>query len=298
MGVAGIELGIVFFFEAKVPRNNLLSRKDAKLAILTAVREATGYLWWQKLAALWNPGSHRKRQENLVAGVRLPVEMIQTMEGDPRVSKPRLPKAYTDEQLVFLRSHINGFETRTRGHVRGDAKKFALDRASEFLVRFGLPPDLQGVDEAEPRFREVGASVSRLRPLTLPSANIQLVQEYRRAREAEARGSHAAQEALRQRCASCPARLAGAHRLRQRRPRRAASRGVQPSRRPLPRPLMHPPVQVRTRTHARTRMSPNSSHSHSNPSQAHPASSSSSPFKRPCPSRCRSPRRPRRSRSI
>lgn len=81
--------------------------------------------------------------------------MIQTMDGDPRVSKPRLPKAYTEEQLVFLRSHISGFETRTRGHVRGDAKKFALDRASEFLVRFGLPPDLQGVDEAEPRFREV-----------------------------------------------------------------------------------------------------------------------------------------------
>ncbi|KAH0835883.1 hypothetical protein J3R83DRAFT_9763 [Lanmaoa asiatica] len=76
------------------------------------------------------------------------------MVGDPRVSKPRLPKAYTEEQLVFLRSHISGFETRTRGHVRGDAKKFALDRASEFLVRFGLPPDLQEVDEAEPRFRE------------------------------------------------------------------------------------------------------------------------------------------------
>ncbi|KAG9313584.1 hypothetical protein JVU11DRAFT_5914 [Chiua virens] len=75
------------------------------------------------------------------------------MESDPR-GKPRLPKAYTEEQLAFLRSHINGFETRTRGHVRGDAKKFALDRASEFLVRFGLPPDLQGVDEAEPRFRE------------------------------------------------------------------------------------------------------------------------------------------------
>jgi len=81
-------------------------------------------------------------------------EMIQTMEGDPRMSKPRLPKAYTEDQLAFLRSHIGGFETRTRGHVRGDAKKFALDRANEFLARFGLPPDLQGVDEAEPRFRE------------------------------------------------------------------------------------------------------------------------------------------------
>ncbi|KAF9239838.1 hypothetical protein BU15DRAFT_74373 [Melanogaster broomeanus] len=76
------------------------------------------------------------------------------MDCDPRVSKPRLPKPYTEEQLLFLRSHISGFETRTRGHVRGDAKKFALDRANEFLVRFGLPQDLQGVEEAEPRFRE------------------------------------------------------------------------------------------------------------------------------------------------
>lgn len=82
-----------------------------------------------------------------------------TMTSDPRVSKPRLPKAYTDEQLIFLRSHISGFETRTRGHVRGDAKKFALDRANEFLVRFGMPEDLQGTDEAEVRFREVRVDV-------------------------------------------------------------------------------------------------------------------------------------------
>ncbi|KIK25949.1 hypothetical protein PISMIDRAFT_314673 [Pisolithus microcarpus 441] len=77
------------------------------------------------------------------------------MDNDLRVSKPRLPKAYTDEQLVFLRSHISGFETRTRGHVRGDAKKFALERANDFLARFGLPEELQGIEDAEPRFREV-----------------------------------------------------------------------------------------------------------------------------------------------
>ncbi|KIK93417.1 hypothetical protein PAXRUDRAFT_515852 [Paxillus rubicundulus Ve08.2h10] len=79
---------------------------------------------------------------------------MRAMDSDPRVSKPRLPKPYTEEQLSFLRSHISGFETRTRGHVRGDAKKFALDRANDFLLRFGLPLDLQGVEEAEPRFRE------------------------------------------------------------------------------------------------------------------------------------------------
>ncbi|KAG1745289.1 hypothetical protein EDB19DRAFT_482593 [Suillus lakei] len=71
-----------------------------------------------------------------------------------RTGKPNLPKAYTDEQLIFLRSHISGFETRTCGRTRGDAKKFALERANEFLVRFGMPEDLQDVDEAEPRFRE------------------------------------------------------------------------------------------------------------------------------------------------
>jgi len=160
------------------------------------------YSWLQVGARRWESGNFPEKARDPCGWGEATFEMIQTMEGDPRVSKPRLPKAYTDEQLVFLRSHINGFETRTRGHVRGDAKKFALDRASEFLVRFGLPPDLQGVDEAEPRFREVGASVSRLRhwQLTLPSANIQLVQEHGRAREAEARGSHAAQEALGQRC--------------------------------------------------------------------------------------------------
>ncbi|KAI6044023.1 hypothetical protein EDC04DRAFT_502899 [Pisolithus marmoratus] len=76
------------------------------------------------------------------------------MDNDLRVSKPRLPKVYTDEQLVFLRSHISGFETRTRGHVRGDAKKFALERANDFLARFGLPEELQGIEDAEPRFRE------------------------------------------------------------------------------------------------------------------------------------------------
>ncbi|KAI6116241.1 hypothetical protein F5141DRAFT_1102027 [Pisolithus sp. B1] len=53
------------------------------------------------------------------------------MDNDLRVSKPRLPKAYTDEQL-----------------------KFALERANDFLARFGLPEELQGIEDAEPRFRE------------------------------------------------------------------------------------------------------------------------------------------------
>lgn len=38
--------------------------------------------------------------------------------------------------------------------MRGDAKKFALERAAEFISTFGLPDELDGVTEPEPRFRE------------------------------------------------------------------------------------------------------------------------------------------------
>ncbi|KAL0959654.1 hypothetical protein HGRIS_011354 [Hohenbuehelia grisea] len=75
------------------------------------------------------------------------------MSSDPRVqSKPRLPKSYTPEQLAFLRSHLPEFQRRSQGSIRGDAKKFALLRASDFIIRFGLPEDFGGVDR-ENRFR-------------------------------------------------------------------------------------------------------------------------------------------------
>jgi hypothetical protein len=77
---------------------------------------------------------------------------------DPTTStKPRLPKAYTEEQLAFLRSHLPEFERRSSASVRGEAKKFALEKASDFITKFGLPPDFNvtpGVD-GESRFREV-----------------------------------------------------------------------------------------------------------------------------------------------
>ncbi|KAF8068854.1 hypothetical protein FPV67DRAFT_1093599, partial [Lyophyllum atratum] len=76
------------------------------------------------------------------------------MASDPRVHKPRLPKAYTDQQLTFLKSHLSEFERRSQGSIRGDAKKFALERASDFVARFGLPDEFVGVHESETRFRE------------------------------------------------------------------------------------------------------------------------------------------------
>ena len=72
------------------------------------------------------------------------------------VGKSRLPKAYTDQQLGFLKSHLPEFERRTQGAVRGDAKKYALEKAGEFIATFGLPPEFHGLnmEEAEGRFRE------------------------------------------------------------------------------------------------------------------------------------------------
>jgi hypothetical protein len=76
------------------------------------------------------------------------------MSSDPRVHKPRLPKAYTDQQLTFLRSSLPEFERRSQGSIRGDAKKFALERAQDFIVRFGLSDEFHGVEEPESRFKE------------------------------------------------------------------------------------------------------------------------------------------------
>ncbi|KAH0580798.1 hypothetical protein H2248_011955 [Termitomyces sp. 'cryptogamus'] len=76
------------------------------------------------------------------------------MASDPRVHKPRLPKAYTPQQLTFLKSNLVEFERRSQGSIRGDAKKYALERASDFITQFGLPPEFIGVHEAENKFRE------------------------------------------------------------------------------------------------------------------------------------------------
>jgi hypothetical protein len=87
---------------------------------------------------------------------------IAPLPTSPTPTKPRVPKSYTPDQLAFLHSHLAEFERRSSGSVRGDAKKFALEKAAEFICRFGLPPaadfDLGrvgAVDEREARFREV-----------------------------------------------------------------------------------------------------------------------------------------------
>ncbi|KAJ6489518.1 hypothetical protein C8R47DRAFT_470959 [Mycena vitilis] len=77
------------------------------------------------------------------------------MSQNPRFPRSRpLPKAYTEPQLNFLKSYLPEFERRNLGPVRGDAKKFALERAADFITRFGLPDDMEPGEDADGRFRE------------------------------------------------------------------------------------------------------------------------------------------------
>lgn len=46
---------------------------------------------------------------------------------------------HTDEQLSWLRSHLAEYETRAGGNVRGDAKKFALEKAVKYIEKWGVP---------------------------------------------------------------------------------------------------------------------------------------------------------------
>jgi hypothetical protein len=55
----------------------------------------------------------------------------------------------------LVNSSLPEFERRSQGSIRGDAKKFALERAQDFIVRFGLPEEFVGVEEPESRFKEV-----------------------------------------------------------------------------------------------------------------------------------------------
>ena len=57
--------------------------------------------------------------------------------------------------LILASSSLPEFERRSQGSIRGDAKKFALERAQDFIVRFGLSEEFHGVEEPESRFKEV-----------------------------------------------------------------------------------------------------------------------------------------------
>ncbi|KAJ7105420.1 hypothetical protein C8R43DRAFT_1092160 [Mycena crocata] len=55
----------------------------------------------------------------------------------------------------YFLSYLPEFERRSLGPVRGDAKKFALERATEFITRFGLPNnDSDPGEETDARFKE------------------------------------------------------------------------------------------------------------------------------------------------
>lgn len=46
---------------------------------------------------------------------------------------------HTDEQLSWLRGHLVEYETRAGGNIRGDAKKFALEKAVKYIEKWGVP---------------------------------------------------------------------------------------------------------------------------------------------------------------
>lgn len=52
---------------------------------------------------------------------------------------PPMKSKHTDEQLGWLRSHLQEYETRAGGNVRGDAKKFALEMAGKYIDKWGVP---------------------------------------------------------------------------------------------------------------------------------------------------------------
>ncbi|TEB34129.1 hypothetical protein FA13DRAFT_68805 [Coprinellus micaceus] len=78
------------------------------------------------------------------------------MSSDPRVTKSRQPKAYTEEQLAFLRSYLPEYEKRSQGSIRGDSKKFAFQKAAEYIQAFGISAEFISADDGETRFKEGG----------------------------------------------------------------------------------------------------------------------------------------------
>ena len=82
---------------------------------------------------------------------------------------------HTDEQLSWLRSHLAEYETRAGGSVRGDAKKFALEKAVKYIEKWGVPEG-----EKETTMKEVRLSTEsrRYQALKCFVANLHLVQKY------------------------------------------------------------------------------------------------------------------------
>ncbi|KAJ3528756.1 hypothetical protein NMY22_g9277 [Coprinellus aureogranulatus] len=160
-----------------------------------------------------------------ISAARIPPASHRNMSSDPRVPKSRQPKAYTDEQLAFLRGlapipgawlsrvsygsgaysywgvveggivaavtiprivlkracsklgisvsfsrYLPEYEKRSQGSVRGDSKKFAFQKAAEYIATFGVSAEFVGAEDGEARFKEVGTpnlnTASSLPPAT------------------------------------------------------------------------------------------------------------------------------------
>ena len=115
----------------------------------------------------------------------------------------------------FACSYLPEYEKRSQGSIRGDSKKFAFQKAAEYIQAFGISAEFIGAEDGETRFKEVRPFPSLCWPSPMLTservlrclwrnnlgchvnlvcrtiANIQLVQEYGRTEQAESGGKNA-----------------------------------------------------------------------------------------------------------
>jgi hypothetical protein len=110
------------------------------------------------------PSATQQQQQQQSSATPHPQQQQQQQQQQQRTrtQNPRTPKQYSQEQLTYLRGHLSEFERRSAGAIRGDAKKFALERANDFIHQFGLPIEFAGIEEGEARFKEVRSYVPAL----------------------------------------------------------------------------------------------------------------------------------------
>jgi hypothetical protein len=98
---------------------------------------------------------------------------------------------HTDEQLSWLRGHLAEYENRAGGNVRGDAKKFALEKAVKYIEKWGVPDG-----EKETTMKEVRPYTiwKQLAGFEFVVANLHLVQKYIGQREGSKKEASAHEE--------------------------------------------------------------------------------------------------------
>ena len=67
-----------------------------------------------------------------------------------------LPRDSNRRQFAaVVHSYLPEYEKRSQGSIRGDSKKFAFQKAAEYIQAFGISAEFIGADDGETRFKEV-----------------------------------------------------------------------------------------------------------------------------------------------